>query len=109
MLRPLAEVVETTTYTVTHGAGRVLPEIGGSRINSCVPTVTTGSLFRRPLHILLGSDLWTELTGLLSSGLGGPWGRRRALGISARQTRPAIAIYSWAGHFGSSVPQCFPL
>lgn len=92
MLRPLAEVVETTAYTATHGAGKVLPGIEWCRTNSHVPMVTLGSLFLRPLHILLGSDLWTELTRLLASGLDGPWGRRRALGFSARQTRPAVAI-----------------
>lgn len=48
-----------------------------------VPTVTTGPLFLQPFRILASSDLWTQLTRLLSPDLDGPWARREALGFSA--------------------------
>lgn len=40
------------------------------------------SLLLRLFHILLGSDLWTDLTRLLSSDLDGSRGKRKALGLA---------------------------
>lgn len=82
VLRPPAEVVGPPVCSDSLGREGFTWNLL-TRDKLRVPTVTTGPLFLWPFRTIASSDLWTELTRVLSSGLAGPWARREVLGFGA--------------------------